>query len=107
MKNDLLEIAELLDGHSMDKVGFTITSGASDQSSNCWALNVRAYAKVKEEKLEDNKLFIRLAERLLNEYGTGNGYRIIKAEEKEEGNFQLLIQSIEESADEENGSGEE
>ena len=107
--NDLKDLVIALDGYSVDKTGFEITSAykESGESGDFWSLSVKAYKKEGANYTsESNVSMLTLVDRIENRYVTHSYWRkVVKIEELIPGNFALTINKVqdekEDSSDEE------
>ena len=107
--NDLKDLVIALDGYSVDKTGFEITSAykESGESGDFWSLSVKAYKKEGENYTsESNVSMLTLVDRIENRYVTHSYWRkVVKIEELIPGNFALTIKKVED--EKEDSSDEE
>ena len=107
--NDLKDLVIALDGYSVDKTGFEITSAykESGESGDFWSLSIKAYKKESENYTsESNVSMLTLVDRIENRYGThSSGRKVVKIEELIPGNFALTIKKVED--EKEDSSDEE
>ena len=96
--NDLKDLVIALDGYSVDKTGFEITSAykESGESGDFWSLSVKAYKKEgKDFSSESNVSMLTLVDRIENRYVTHSYWRkVVKIEELIPGNFALTIKKV-------------
>ena len=97
--NDLKDLVIALDGSSIDKTGFEITSAYQEigESGDFWSLSVKAYTKECENYIsESNVSMLTLVDRIENRYGPHSyGWKVVKIEELIPGNFALTIKKVE------------
>ena len=101
--NDLKDLVIALDGYSVDKTGFEITSAykESGESGDFWSLSVKAYKKECENYTsESNVSMLTLVDRIENRYGTHSydthsyGWAVVKVQELTTGSFELTVKKV-------------
>ena len=114
--NDLKDLVIALDGYSVDKTGFEITSAykESGESGDFWSLSVKAYKKECENYTsESNVSMLTLVDRIESKYGIYDyKWAVVKVQELTTGSFELIVKKVtdekEDSSDEEeHGEDEE
>ena len=107
--NDLKDLVIALDGYSVDKTGFEITSAykESGESGDFWSLSVKAYKKEGENYTsESNVSMLTLVDRIESKYGKYDyKWAVVKVQELTTGSFELTVKKVtdekEDSSDEE------
>ena len=104
--NDLKDLVIALDGYSVDKTGFEITS-AYKESGDFWSLSVKAYKKEGENYTsESNVSMLTLVDRIESKYGKYDyKWAVVKVQELTTGSFELTVKKVtdekEDNSDEE------
>ena len=101
--NDLRDLVIAVDGYSVDKTGFEITSAykESGESGDLWSLSVKAYKKEGGYYFsESNVSMPTLVDRIESRYGTHNydthsyWWAVLKIEELAPGSFELTVKKV-------------
>ena len=107
--NDLKDLVIALDGYSVDKTGFEITSAykESGESGDFWSLSVKAYKKEGENYTsESNVSMLTLVDRIESKYGKYDyKWAVVKVQELTTGSFELTVKKVED--EKEDSSDEE
>ena len=107
--NDLRDLVIAVDGYSVDKTGFEITSAykESRESGDFWNLSVKAYKKEGENYTsESNVSMLTLVDRIESKYGIYDyKWVVVKVQELTTGSFELTVKKVtdekEDNSDEE------
>ena len=93
--NDLKDLVIALDGYSVDKTGFEITSAykESGESGDFWSLSVKAYKKEGANYTsESNVSMLTLVDRIESKYGKYDyKWAVVKVQELTTGSFELTV----------------
>ena len=96
--NDLKDLVIALDGYSVDKTGFEITSAykESGESGDFWSLSVKAYKKEGENYTsESNVSMLTLVDRIESKYGKYDyKWAVVKVQELTTGSFELTVKKV-------------
>lgn len=96
--NDLKDLVIALDGYSVDKTGFEITSAykESGESGDFWSLSVKAYKKECENYTsESNVSMLTLVDRIESKYGKYDyKWAVVKVQELTTGSFELTVKKV-------------
>ena len=96
--NDLKDLVIALDGYSVDKTGFEITSAykESGESGDFWSLSVKAYKKEGENYTsESNISMLTLVDRIESKYGKYDyKWAVVKVQELTTGSFELTVKKV-------------
>ena len=107
--NDLKDLVIALDGYSVDKTGFEITSAykESGESGDFWSLSIKAYKKEGENYTsESNVSMLTLVDRIESKYGKYDyKWAVVKVQELTTGSFELTVKKVED--EKEDSSDEE
>ena len=107
--NDLRDLVIAVDGYSVDKTGFEITSAykESGESGDFWSLSVKAYKKEGENYTSESDVsMLTLVDRIESKYGKyAYKWAVVKVQELTTGSFELTVKKVtdekEDSSDEE------
>ena len=107
--NDLRDLVIAVDGYSVDKTGFEITSAykESGESGDFWSLSVKAYKKEGEDYTSESDVsMLTLVDRIESKYGKYDyKWAVVKVQELTTGSFELTVKKVtdekEDSSDEE------
>ena len=107
--NDLRDLVIAVDGYSVDKTGFEITSAykESGESGDFWSLSVKAYKKEGENYTSESDVsMLTLVDRIESKYGKYDyKWAVVKVQELTTGSFELTVKKVtdekEDSSDEE------
>ena len=96
--NDLKDLVITVDGYSIDKTGFEITSAykESGESGDFWSLSVKAYKKECENYTsESNVSMLTLVDRIESKYGKYDyKWAVVKVQELTTGSFELTVKKV-------------
>ena len=96
--NDLKDLVIALDGYSVDKTGFEITSAykESGESGDFWSLSVKAYKKEGANYTsESNVSMLTLVDRIESKYGKYDyKWAVVKVQELTTGSFELTVKKV-------------
>ena len=96
--NDLKDLVMALDGYSVDKTGFEITSAykESGESGDFWSLSIKAYKKEGENYTsESNVSMLTLVDRIESKYGKYDyKWAVVKVQELTTGSFELIVKKM-------------
>ena len=107
--NDLRDLVIAVDGYSVDKTGFEITSAykESGESGDFWSLSVKAYKKEGENYTSESDVsMLTLVDRIESKYGKYDyKWAVVKVQELTTGSFELTVKKVED--EKEDSSDEE
>ena len=107
--NDLKDLVVTVDGYSVDKTGFEITSAykESGESGDFWSLSVKAYKKEGENYTSESDVsMLTLVDRIESKYGKYDyKWAVVKVQELTTGSFELTVKKVED--EKEDSSDEE
>ena len=96
--NDLKDLVIALDGYSVDKTGFEITSAykESGESGDFWSLSIKAYKKESENYTsESNVSMLTLVDRIESKHGIYDyKWVVVKVQELTTGSFELTVKKV-------------
>ena len=96
--NDLKDLVIALDGYSVDKTGFEITSAykESGESGDFWSLSVKAYKKEGENYTSESDVsMLTLVDRIESKYGKYDyKWAVVKVQELTTGSFELIVKKV-------------
>ena len=96
--NDLKDLVIALDGYSVDKTGFEITTAykESGESGDFWSLSVKAYKKEdKDFSSESNVSMLTLVDRIESKCGIYDyKWAVVKVQELTTGSFELIVKKV-------------